>query len=475
MTTSSQRAQAVANALIARNPVSEAFFEREAERLAEACREMSARFEDGGRLLAFGRAQSATDAQHISVEFIHPVIVGKRALPALDLSLSFAEWVPAVARPRDIAFGFTEAGGDPDVARVLVSLSQKGVQTIAVTGNGATFSFEAPSADPFVNQEIIEVLYHTLWETVHVFFEHAEMGHDVGEAGFLYPYLGRDRQNTDALVASIAESIRTKSAETAKLRDQVAKQQSAEIVNAAEAIALAVRSGGKIIAFGNGGSATDANDFVLDCVKPPMNLPPLPAISLSNEPASITAVANDIGSDAIFLRQLIALSAPGDAVVVISTSGGSANIIAALEEAKKRQLVTIALLGYDGGEIVRRGLADYPIVVTSDYVPRIQEAQASVYHVMRELIAEIGKPQPASVSGELELYGGGSCQYTSELREQLLLDGREFVEYDVEEDVEARRRMIAFTGGQRTIPVLVQNGGVLQIGWHGRGCMVEDS
>ncbi len=467
-------ADVAATSLLARNPISEAFFARESPRLAEACREMSARFQDGGRLLAFGRAQGATDAQHISVEFIHPVIVGKRALPALDLSLAFNDWVPAIARPRDIAFGFTDATSQLEVARVLEALAKKGVQTIGIAGTGATFSFDAPSGDPFIDQEIIEVLYHTLWETVHVFFEHAEMGHDVGEAGFLYPYLGRGRQNTDELVTSVAQSIRTKAAETAELRRQVATEQSAEIGRAVDAIAAAIRSGGKIIAFGNGGSATDANDFVLDCVRPPKNFSSLPAISLSSEPASITAIANDIGTEAIFLRQLIALSAPGDIVFVISTSGGSANIIAALEEAKKRGLGVVALLGYDGGEIVRRGLADHPIVIRSDYVPRIQEAQASVYHVIRELLASSGQAETSRGTIGLELYGGASCQYTSELREQLLFDGKYFNEYDVETDASARHRMIALTGGQRTIPVLVEHGTVLQIGWNGRGCMVEN-
>ena len=100
--------------------------------------------------------------------------------------------------------------------------------------------------------------------------------------------------------------------------------------------------------------------------------------------------------------------------------------------------------------------------------------QASVYHVMREMIAEIGRPNEIVVTKGLELYGGASCQYTSELREQLLYESRDFTEYDVESDPAARRRMISLTDGQRTIPVLVQDGSVLQIGWHGRGCMIED-
>jgi D-sedoheptulose 7-phosphate isomerase len=117
---------------------------------------------------------------------------------------------------------------------------------------------------------------------------------------------------------------------------------------------------------------------------PPIGYSAIPAISLSMESATITALANDVGTEVIFLRQLIAHARPGDIAIGISTSGGSRNIIAALEEARKRHLTTIALLGNDGGEIARRGLADYPIIVRSDYIPRIQEVQASAYHVILE-------------------------------------------------------------------------------------------
>jgi D-sedoheptulose 7-phosphate isomerase len=136
--------------------------------------------------------------------------------------------------------------------------------------------------------------------------------------------------------------------------------------------------------FGNGGSATDANDWAIDCIAPPAGFEPVPAISLSLEPANVTAIANDVGVEVVFVRQLIAQAAPDDVAIGISTSGGSKNIIAALEEARRRRLLTVALLGYDGGEIRRRGLADHFVVVRSDYIPRIQEVQASIYHVMRE-------------------------------------------------------------------------------------------
>src|SRR5919109_156031 len=93
--------------LLRRNGIFEAFFEAEAPRLAEACHEMSRRFLSGGRLLAFGCGAAATDAQHISVEFVHPVIVGKRALPALDVGPDFEAHLPVILRPEDMVVGFS--------------------------------------------------------------------------------------------------------------------------------------------------------------------------------------------------------------------------------------------------------------------------------------------------------------------------------------------------------------------------------
>ena len=126
-------------------------------------------------------------------------------------------------------------------------------------------------------------------------------------------------------------------------------------------------------------------------MSPPSGWKPIPAVSLALEPANITAIANDVGTEVIFLRQMIAQAQPDDVAIAISTSGGSRNIIMALEEARKRNLLTVALLGYDGGEIKRRGLADCPLIVRSDYIPRIQEIQASVYHVIRESLEVLGR------------------------------------------------------------------------------------
>ena len=88
---------------------------------------------------------------------------------------------------------------------------------------------------------------------------------------------------------------------------------------------------------------------------------------------------------------MIAQAQPDDVAIAISTSGGSRNLIMPLEEARKRKLLTVALLGYDGGEVLRRGLADFPLIVHCDYIPRIQEIQASIYHVIREALEALGR------------------------------------------------------------------------------------
>lgn len=175
----------------------EAFFEAEAGRIADACWAMARRFHRGGRLLAFGNGASATDAQHVSVEFVHPVIVGKRALPALALTndsatlssralgagndeMLFARQLNVLARPQDIAMGFSPDGQCENVVAALNVAKQKGLLTLGLAGDeGGTlkraeldFCFVVPSSDPLVIQETHETLYHILWELVHIFFEH---------------------------------------------------------------------------------------------------------------------------------------------------------------------------------------------------------------------------------------------------------------------------------------------------------------
>ena len=184
----------------------------------------------------------------------------------------------------------------------------------------------------------------------------------------------------------VTASIKMKVHDDALLRTRLAREESEQIGAAALAIRGRLSRGGKLILFGNGGSATDANDWAMDCVLPPAGYQTVPAISLSMEPANITALANDVGVEVIFLRQLLAHAKPQDVAIGISTSGGSRNIVKALKRRESVAYLTVALLGNDGGEIYRRDLADHPIIVRSDYIPRIQEVQASAYHVLRETL-----------------------------------------------------------------------------------------
>src|ERR1700734_1407437 len=140
--------------LLARNLIVEAFFSREAPRLAQACRSMSERFLRGGRLLAFGRGPYATDAQHVSVEFVHPIIVGKRALPALDLSMLPFPWLEAILQPEDIVMGFAPPEGDKEINDALTVARNRGAMTLAPGARRA-----AP-LHPFLHQELMEILYH---------------------------------------------------------------------------------------------------------------------------------------------------------------------------------------------------------------------------------------------------------------------------------------------------------------------------
>ena len=176
--------------------IPEAFFAAESERIAYACWAMARRFHQGGRLLAFGNGSGATDAQHVAVEFVHPVIVGKRALPALALtndsatiselmssgnpSMPFAHQLQVLGRPQDIALSFSPDGNCRNVAAALEQACQMGMLTLGLTGDKGgllqqaqlDFCFVVPTQDPMVIQETHETLYHILWELVHVFFEH---------------------------------------------------------------------------------------------------------------------------------------------------------------------------------------------------------------------------------------------------------------------------------------------------------------
>lgn len=203
-----------------------------------------------------------------------------------------------------------------------------------------------------------------------------------------YPYLFEGgTASAEKVLAQVCSSTREKCRETMALRHVTLERAEQQIITAARAMGQAFASGATLFAFGNGGSATDVQDLVCDLVAPSLpHCQPLPAIALTNDIAVITAVANDIGFDTIFARQIIALGRRGDIAFGISTSGNSLNMLLAFEQAKKQGLLTIALTGYDGGKIARSPAVDICIVSPSDHIPRIQEAQATVYHALLEVV-----------------------------------------------------------------------------------------
>jgi D-sedoheptulose 7-phosphate isomerase len=390
--------------LAARLDAGERFFDAEAERVAQLCHRMAECFAAGGRLLALGRTPAArSDARHVAVEFVHPVIVGKRALPALALSAeggALARQAELIAEPGDIAIAF--GAGDPETAAALALARERGCLTIADAPGAAEWAFDPDTTDPFVRQELVETLYHVLWELVHVFFEHRGLlagrgdgdraSHDggAGAASFLYPFLDAREHDLDAVLADVRGSIVMKAQEVGALRTQTLRENADGLRAAAWLLRDRLDAGGTLLALGNGGSATDAMDAVADLREPPAPWRPRRALDLTEDAAILTALANDIGVESLFARQVIAYGGAGDALLALSTSGGSANVIAALAEARRRELLSIACVGYDGGRIAAEELADVVIVTRSEHIPRIQEAQASAWHVLRELIEADG-------------------------------------------------------------------------------------
>ncbi len=380
-----------------RTEANQRFFAAESDRLAGLCHAMAERFARGGRLVALGATPAArSDARHVAVEFVHPVIVGKRALPALGLcgeGGNLAAQAELVLRADDIAIAF---GTDQDAgaaARALQTAARRGCLTLAFSPAGAEWEFEPPVADPYIRQELVETLYHVLWELVHVFFEHRGLLagraprtiHDAGASSFLYPFLAEQEAALGPVLDDVRRSALMKADEVAELREQTLRDGAGALSGAAQRLRESFERDGQLLALGNGGSATDAMDLVADFTCPGRGTP-RPALDLTLDTGIITAIANDVGPELIFARQVIAYGRPGDVLLALSTSGNSRNVIEALAEARRRGLATLALVGYDGGAVAAEGLADHVIVTRSQNIPRIQEAQASAYHVLRELV-----------------------------------------------------------------------------------------
>lgn len=201
----------------------------------------------------------------------------------------------------------------------------------------------------------------------------------------LYPFLYSDTSDVDAVLEQVRQSTVDKTREIIELRALVLERDGDRLVACAEQMAERFAAGGRLLTFGNGGSATDAQDLVSVFLSPADDSRPLPALGLTNDIAVITALSNDVGFDVVFARQVAAFARAGDIAVGLSTSGNSTNLLRAFDEASRRGLLTVGIAGYDGGRMAELDSIDHLFVVPSPSVHRVQEAQTTIYHTLWEL------------------------------------------------------------------------------------------
>ena len=198
---------------------------------------------------------------------------------------------------------------------------------------------------------------------------------------FLYPFIENEETDAVSLLADLSRSAEGKWGQSAELRAATLSALEPQLRTVAAAMAERFAAGGQLFAFGNGGSATDAEAFARLCTRPPWG-EPVPARSLVVDQAVLTALSNDVSFDVVFSRQLIAFARFGDIAVGFSTSGNSDNLMMAFAEARRRGLLTVGLSGYDGGRMGASEDVAHCLVVRSDSVHRIQESQAAVAHAL---------------------------------------------------------------------------------------------
>lgn len=180
--------------------------------------------------------------------------------------------------------------------------------------------------------------------------------------------------------------------ESAQIKKAVAESKTDEIESMVKLIITAYKTGGKVVLFGNGGSAADAQHIAGELVGQfALKRQAFPAIALTTNTSILTAVANDYGYETVFSRQVEALVNEKDVVVGISTSGDSPNVVEAIKTAKRKGAKTIGLTGGDGGKLAE--VADLVLIVPSDITPRIQEAHITIGHIVCELVEkELANP-----------------------------------------------------------------------------------
>lgn len=203
----------------------------------------------------------------------------------------------------------------------------------------------------------------------------------------LYPFLHGKTKEHASEQAMLLESVKQKVRESVSAKEQFFADNAQALIEMSAAIAGVYRTKNRMFSMGNGGSSCDAMHFAVEFQHPvTAGRPALPCTSLTTDTAMISAVANDVGVDHIFSRQVEALGRSGDGLIGFSTSGNSKNLLEAFQRAKRMGMITFGLAGGDGGEMMTSNLIDHCLVVRTDSIHRVQESHVTTYHIIWDLV-----------------------------------------------------------------------------------------
>jgi D-sedoheptulose 7-phosphate isomerase len=203
----------------------------------------------------------------------------------------------------------------------------------------------------------------------------------------LYPFLHGGAPDKEKLDRALLDAVQAKANDSVEAKRAFFAAHGENLVAMAHALAGVYRRGGRLFTAGNGGSSCDAAHIAVEFNHPvTAGRPALAAVNLTADVAMLSAIGNDIGFEQVFVRPLLAQARAGDALLVVSTSGNSANLLAALAAARHAGLVTLALSGHDGGAVARSADVDHCLVVASPSIHRVQETHVAIYHVLWDLV-----------------------------------------------------------------------------------------